>query len=321
MSCKVELEYNENMDVLIDETSGSGVMISQKGAEVISFVVKDTENDMDIPLMWNDGKVELPFDGAWKNHATVLFPVIGGLKDKKSKLGDTEINFKGNHGLSRFAFFDTVDFGSGETAWVKYKMRITEEDAKRYPFKYSFYVTYTLKGIELSVDFDIVNEDDKDIYASVGWHPGVSTSWGDLKGNRDDWELIFNKGNILQLLNDPECFLTGETKELKCDGNKEFVMTEKGLEDTYMFEANDISMREYKLINKKLNRGYKVTSESMEQFGVWALPGQEYICLEPWQGIDDYVDQTTFDKKRGMMCIKVGETVRKSSRLEPLFEV
>ena len=98
-------------------------------------------------------------------------------------------------------------------------------------------------------------------------------------------------------------------------------MTEKGLEDTYMFEANDISMREYKLINKKLNRGYKVTSESMEQFGVWALPSQEYICLEPWQGIDDYVDQTTFDKKRGMMCIKVGETVRKSSCLEPLFEV
>ena len=86
----------DKFDKLMNKKENSQVVIKRLGAEVISYRVWDKENKRTLPLLWNDNNDSPPPEGGWKNHATVLFPHVGGLKNNESWLGDIKITSRGN---------------------------------------------------------------------------------------------------------------------------------------------------------------------------------------------------------------------------------
>ena len=47
--------------------------------------------------------------------------------------------------------------------------------------------------------------------------------------------------------------------------------------------------------------------------GIWAKPGAPYVCLEPWQGLADFLDHTkNIEQKIGMVLLPVAGEVEKS---------
>ena len=87
-----------------------------------------------------------------------------------------------------------------------------------------------------------------------------------------------------------------------------------------MLEIADKANRTCTLYNPKLERGVKVDFTDFPHFGLWANEGENYFCLEPWQGMDDHEEQEPFDQKVGVVKLKPGESIEKTARITPILK-
>ncbi len=65
-------------------------------------------------------------------------------------------------------------------------------------------------------------------------------------------------------------------------------------------------MRQVTLEDPAAKVSIKVEFPEFPHLGFWSEPGYEFICIEPWQGMDDHEDQQPFDLKIGMMQLAPG---------------
>jgi len=310
------VEIGDTLDKLINKRENCRVVIKRLGAEVISYRVRDGQRTL--PLLWNDGNDFPPPRGGWKSHATVIFPHVGGLKNNESWLGDIKITSPGNHGFARHSTFQVVDHGSDNGAYIRYRLEANDKTRRYYPFNFRLDVVYALKGKELSAEFEVTNlEEEKDIFFSLGWHPGFSTSFPDCGGKKEDWRIIFQKGRYRRYFNNEECRLTGETKDLDIDGPLGW--TEEELEGTIMLEIEKRELRTCKFYNPKIKRGVEIDFEDFPFLAIWSEVGREFICLEPCQGLDDHEIQESFDQKVGIVNLGASMSKKWQATVRPIL--
>ncbi len=51
-----------------------------------------------------------------------------------------------------------------------------------------------------------------------------------------------------------------------------------------------------------------LTFNDLPHLGIWGLKDSPYICIEPWQGCDDHLNQEKFDEKFGIANLSAGST-------------
>ena len=313
----VEKEFKPGFDRLHNKSNRSSVTIKRLGAEVIGYEVFDETRNKLLPLLWNNNRDDLPFNGAWKNHATVLFPIVGGIKNNKSQLGKQKITTPCGHGFARISTFDVAGQNTEDCAEITYRLISNNKTRQYYPFDFCFDLTYTLKEKNLSAKFSITNTGKDEMCCSFGWHPGFDTELG-LGGKREDWQIIFNKGDYKKyhMLIGENSFLTGKTSILQLDGP--MAWTDDDLYYTLAMEIEKTENRTCRLYNPILNYGINMHFQDFPHFGIWAKRNQQYICMEPWQGMDDHDQQEPFDKKVGIYKLATGENVIKSATIEPI---
>jgi len=310
----VKLDDQQNIDLLINESDNSRVMINRLGCEVIGYRITHPQDDTEIPLLYRDSQAEKPESG-WKNHATVLFPIVGGLKNNQSRLGSKIITSPGNHGIARHSLFELVATEEKDRALARYRLRANDYTRQYYPFDFQLDLVHELKGNKLSVTFEISNPDKEPIYYCFGWHPGFKTPIFHGKGKKSDCRLILPEGKIRKYLNNEHCRLTGETTEIFTGGPLPW--TEEELEATLMFEIDDPSMRTVTLEDPASRVSIRVEFPEFPHLGFWSEPGDEFICIEPWQGMDDHEDQEPFDQKVGVVRLAPGERDERTIKVTP----
>jgi len=311
----VVLDEKTRIDRLVNETGTSSVTINRYGGEVIGYRI--SRDGDEIPLLYRDGEADKPESG-WKNHATVLFPVVGGLKNDRSMLGDVAISSRGNHGYARHSMFSPVESGTDGGASLHYRLSSDEETKKYYPFDCDVDITYRLEGDDLTAAFSIKNtEPEQDIYYCFGWHPGFRTPVVDGNGAKADCQLLFKKGTYRKYHNNEFCRLTGETSDLALDGP--LARTEEELEATIMLEIDDPALRTCTLFDPASKLNIQVDFPQFPHLGFWSEPGYNFICIEPWQGMDDHEEQEPFDRKVGVVKLAPGAADRRSITVKPFF--
>ena len=312
----VKTDDNLLIDKLINETDKSSVTINRFGGEVIGYRILDRDKSTELGLLNHDGLAK-PQDG-WKNHATVLFPIVGGLKNKKSQLGDKVISSRGNHGFARHSTFELVGRDTNDKAALIYRLTPNDEIREYYPFNFQLDITYQLSANELTTTFAITNtEKNRDIYFCFGWHPGFKTPVIDGKGNKTDCQILFKKGTYTKYHNNEECRLTGQTSQIELDGPLQW--TEDELEATIMLEIDEPANRTCALYDPAAGLKIELDFKEMPHLGLWSEPGCNFICIEPWQGMDDHEQQETFDKKVGIAKLAPGQTDKRSITVRPTF--
>ena len=262
-------------------------LISTKGAELKS-VVKDGKE-----YLW-DGNPDI-----WPGQAPLLFPICGGLKDDKYRFEGKEYTLK-KHGFARFSEFEIE---RKEEASITFILRSKEEIKKQYPFDFELRVTYTLLENKIDVAYSVKNVGSGDMYFSIGAHEGYACS-----GGIEEYSLVFDKdenftcnildGNLLEY----NTYSVGEGRELPLK---------------YDFFAIDaltflnLKSRGVDLVHKPTGKSLRVEFDGFDYLFVWTKPNANYICIEPWCGIPDFVD-SDFDitKKRGIVKLEAnGEKV------------
>lgn len=276
------------------------------GAEPISLKLHHPVRG-DVGILLNDD-LEKKEHHYWKSHAPFLFPIVGGLVGGKSHTEDgTEIVLDG-HGFARKTHFTLCDHGSdAEKGWLEYfidNSLVHFGEGCKYPWKFRFGVRYELRGTELSVAMTVKNCDADTMWYQLGWHPGFHTPVDISAGKRDDVQLLLPEGECPLYDCDRDSFLTGSVKMIKTGGA--FPFTDEGLDYTYVLDMSDYSERWAAIHDPLSGITTKVSFPDLPHLGLWAMPHSPYICIEPWQGADDFVTPGSFEKKFGAASLPPG---------------
>lgn len=282
---------------------GDGVTatVLAHGAELCSL-----KSAAGLEFLWQAGP-------EWKRHAPLLFPIVGKLKN------DT-LHHRGKsypmtqHGFARDLRFEWLERDRSSCRLV---LADDAQTRTRYPFAFRLTVTYTLRGTDLDVSFEIENPDEEMLPASLGGHPAFN--WPLLPGvSKESYRLTFSRDEPAAIRRLKDGLLRPQP-ELSPIRGRELALSEKLFDDDAIILDDPASTS----VRYAAPEGpsIEISWESFRELGIWSKPGgAPFLCIEPWrgyaspQGFDGQFDGQFADKP-GLMHIKPGETVRLSYRI------
>ncbi len=236
---------------------------------------------------------------SWNDHAPVLFPFAGGLWNK-------ELIYKGNkypatlHGFGGLKTYEIVEEKKNSVTLL---LKSDEQTYGIYPFKFEFYVTYTVKGNKISVCKKVVNVDNGDIYFATGSHEGIACD-----SDKSNLKAVFNKKEKFETLEiyPGTGYLNGE-KTLLTDDQTTLKLCNDNFIDgnTLIFgSVNSNSITLYKDGEKYVKYDFEP-----ENVLIWSEETAPFICFEFWTNLPDYYNQAVdFDKKSGVFKLAKGKS-------------
>jgi galactose mutarotase-like enzyme len=279
------------------------LVVRRRGAEVIGLTWKGPAGPLG--LLWRNGRTDDP-PRFWKSHATVLFPIVGGLHGNRSRTTDgTEVRFRGLHGFARHKEFELVEvLRTGDGLDLVYSLSDDDETRELYPFAFLLSIVYSLRRSGLCQSITVMNRGDRALPFQVGWHPGFNAPLAG--GEKRDCRLRLPGDRVRRMLNDADCRLTGEWRWEASRGD--FKLTEEELDATYMFDLSDVppGERVVTLTDPSGSPGVRVAFPDYPHLGIWSDAGAPFVCIEPWQGMDDHAHQEAFDRKFGVVLLPPG---------------
>ena len=260
------------------------------GAELVSLINIETGKE----IMWS-GNPDF-----WSGISPVLFPIIGALKNEQYIFDDQTYELP-RHGFARRRIFAVKESSENE---VVFELTSDEESLKIYPFQFSLEIKYTLAANKLTVDYLVKNLSQKQMYFSLGAHPGfaIDTENG---LNYNDYEIAFSNDDELQIHPLVDNLISNQTQTIDLEI--------KVLPLSYELFSKDAlvttNMRSKELILRNNKNHHKVifTFSNFPYFGVWAAKNADFVCLEPWQGIADLENHNQqLTEKFGILRLEKG---------------
>lgn len=260
--------------------------INPVGAELSSLIKIDTERE----YIWQAEP------SVWGRHAPLLFPAVGRMSGD-SFVYEGKKYFMQKHGFLRGSTFEII---STEETSVLLRFSSNEKTLAVFPFDFDFDAEYGLYGNTLRQRLTVKNKGSGNMYFSVGAHPAFFISIGDtlrfekpenatlpyLDGN----DIIGDPANKLELKNESDILLSKE-----------------------LFEKGSLALEAPASTYAELV-GSDGVPYLREHFGktpmlwLWAKPGAEFVCIEPWSGSDERYPTEELENKKGILRLSPGES-------------
>jgi galactose mutarotase-like enzyme len=232
----------------------------------------------------------------WGGSAPILFPIVGKLKDGKTRINGTSYEIP-KHGLLRDREATVIDHGPEHAV---FQFESDNQTLERFPFPFIFKATFRLIEKGISVDYEISNTGTETMLFSVGSHPAFAL---DLKKHSlSDYAIEFDEPETLDLYGLEDGLLAKRE-----DGYLQNETTIP-LSET-LFDNDALIFKNIKSRTVRLNpAGIKVDIRDNPHLGIWAKPGAPYVCIEPWHSFDDSADSDgIFKNKPGIMSLPANE--------------
>jgi galactose mutarotase-like enzyme len=270
------------------------VCVSAKGAELQSIKKAAQPGE----FLWQ-GDPQF-----WNRKAPLLFPFVGKLKnDSYTFCGQTYR--MPQHGFARDMNFSIV---SQEKDQCSLLLENSEESLQLYPFPFRLEAAYRLDQKMLSCSYTVTNSGNKQMYFSLGGHPGFNCSM------EDELSLIFEKKEVLPRWLLKEGLFTGETEEL-INGRRLDLNEELFSKDAIVLKNPSSSFVELRAARK--NWGLRVHLNDFPYLGIWKKPHAGFLCIEPWHGLADSHQHTgELQQKEGIRCLSAGQKFETSYQIE-----
>ena len=202
----------------------------------------------------------------WKSQDVAIFPIIG-------HAGEYEVDGKAytpkSHGVARYSEFALADISVDRITLELNSNTVTK---LTYPYDFDFLITYLLKKNSITVTYTVRAKNGK-IPFYVGGHPGMKAPGGGavIEFENTERPIVYH--------------MNGETVEL--GETKRFVADKAFFKQCKTLQLGNLSGGK---IYAYTTDGYKYTYKSdCPLFAFWSNEeGGDYICVEPWWGINDY---------------------------------
>lgn len=265
------------------------VSFKHLGAELLSLLDKRDG----VEHMW---KADPAF---WPRHAPLLFPCVGESKGEKITV-DGESYPMGRHGFARSELFTVVGEGQHH---VIFELRSYPNTLRQYPFDFIFRVRYELKEAQLSTSFEIINSGITEMGFQLGGHPAFAVPFG-AKGNFSHYKIEFGETmNLNRHLLTEKGLYSGKERPFLINEAHFDLFYDLFKEDALVFK--DIPSKTVWIQHRDGGKRLQMDYEGFNHFGIWSVPGADYVCLEPWIGCADKHDQVAeFFHKDSLVVLK-----------------
>lgn len=245
------------------------ICIHSLGAEL--FSIKEVATGKE--YMW-DARPEY-----WKRTSPVLFPIVGSLNGGYYRYEGKEYPLS-QHGFARDMEFELISQTSNE---LRFRLDATQETLIKYPFQFRLEVGYTLDEKKVTVSWKVMNQDDKEMYFSIGGHPAFlcPIHEGD---KQTDYQILFDtKDMVVSSVVGDEGTLSEREKEYALDNGYLHITEDLFDKDALVIEKNQV--HQVSLCDSK-GQPYLTVCFEAPLFGIWSPPKKNapFICIEPWYG-------------------------------------
>ncbi|GAC1708727.1 MAG: aldose 1-epimerase family protein [Flavisolibacter sp.] len=268
------------------------VVIDKRGAEIKSILHKREG----IEYMWGGDPA------FWSKTSPVLFPVVGALKGNSYKYNDKSYHLP-RHGFAREKEFKIQEQKSGS---IIFYIESDVQTMEVYPFDFRLFIAYNLVGNALSVTYRVGNRGGGIMLFSLGGHPAFKIPLVENTAY-EDYRLRFEKIETVQRWLVSQEGLIEKKSEPLLD-QSQFLDLKKQL-----FIKDAIVIKKLKSIwvqleSNKTSHGLKFIFKGFPFLGLWAAPGADFLCIEPWCGIADSVDtDQQLGHKEGILQLPAGQ--------------
>lgn len=267
----------------------SSAYINEIGAELKSFKAQGRQ------MVWQT------VPSIWTGSAPVLFPIVGLVRNNKYAYNGKEYAM-GKHGFVRNKKFTVT--GKTESS-VKLSVFANEETLRSYPFMFEFSVKFSIVSEKkLLVEYEVKNTDNKTMFFSLGSHPAIDLPLRDTC--HEDYYIEFEQPETVYLYK----LVDGLLERLKTPfmTNERVVRLSSHIFDEDALIFTGIKSRFAYLKNDKTGRCVRVCFGGAPDLGIWAKPGADYVCIEPWFGYNDPADFKGYlDQKPGIIGLDQGK--------------
>lgn len=257
----------------------------------------------------------------WDRHAPVLFPFVGVLEGKTYHYKGKSYEM-GPHGFARDCEFVMLE---QDGSHVSHKLTWSEESLEKYPFRFSLIITHTLNGREIKVGWKVVNEQEEDMYFSIGAHPAFRVPAEGIGEGKDYFLNLYTSGKEDSKKTFTCLRINGEGTVL-VDSPQDFP-TEEGFrqieedlfnDGVWIFE--DGQLPKVGLAYPDKTPYIEIQCEGFPYVGIWTKPEAPFVCLEPWFGrADDTGFTGELKDKKGIMKLEGGKVFQASYDIK-IFE-
>lgn len=250
------------------------VTVNKKGSELSSFYDKTQERE----YIWKGGPV-------WPKHGPLLFPTIGGFVDN-TYLVDQKAYQMPPHGFARDHEFHVLQQTQEE---ITMELSSSKNTLECYPYPFRLLVSHRLEGKKLLIKWTVENVGEETMYFSIGAHPGFQFAPGT---SLTDYRLTFDHKIPIDTYRVKGRLITKEKESLLPPTDTLSLTPDLLRQDALILEEGLSSMV---LSCDAADYHLKVSFPHFPVVALWSAPSHidhaEYLCVEPWCGINDFVGQ------------------------------
>lgn len=175
------------------------------------------------------------------------------------------------HGLADLCAWEVESVGPDGVTLVLEASPLTKF---MYPFDFTLLITYNLQGSTATIDLTVINEDDKPMPFSFGYHPYFVTS------------------ALENVSFDIKCATCGtDAKGVQPAAPETITLTRQAGSDNSIRLLTGV---EFPMVLTDKGNGHKVTVDADDSFtnGVlWQQDAENFVCMEPWNGWANSVNE------------------------------
>lgn len=249
--------------------------VESTGAEIRSLKNKKTGQEYIWPM-----KPEI-----WASSSPVLFPAVGTVRE-------STIIHKGlpfalpKHGIIRNN--SNLEFRQLSKEQVLFSLQNSPQIKQQYPFNFRFEVYYQLFDKRLQMRFVVGNTGMETMHFNAGGHTAYYCPLDSAK--LSDYVIDIPTSQDLKAETiDPETMLLGyEQRPIELNNGSLVLGEDLFKRDALIFA--DVDFDRVRLRHKDADKGLEVHFRGFPHLALWAKPGADYVCIEPWLGLPDRVD-------------------------------
>lgn len=237
------------------------------GGELISFIsTKDH-----VEYLWTGD------EDFWPGQAPTLFPIVGKVKS----------GIMNQHGVARRMEHNIINQSESS---LSFELTYNDDTLKVYPYKFQLVTTYTIENKTLYINYKVKNLDTKDIYFSIGAHPGFNIPL--CKDETfEDYYIEFSEKETAPIypIDMSTGFIINKTEKFLENDN--IIKLNHGLFENDALVFKGLNSKSISLKSTKSSKGVTMNFQGFPWFGIWSKPtGAPFVCLEPWFGHSDFND-------------------------------
>ena len=246
------------------------VQINEKGAELWSIRSADGTE-----YLWQGDP------RYWSDRALNLFPQIGLCTDDQYTVNGKTYTMD-IHGFIKDTVLTPAFVGPDRLTLT---CRDTAETLAHYPFPFCYTIAYRLEGDTIPVTISVENTGEREMYFSVGGHPGFNLPL-ESGLQYEDYFLQFPEGATARRAEctPGDCRMLGEVTDYPLENSRIPLSHE-------LFASRVLILTDMpKTVTLRAEKGHKqvtVTYPDMNYLGIWKCLGTQapYVCIEPWSGV------------------------------------